>query len=476
MERPRRRTLLPQLDEVPVMREPRFKKVLTKWDTLALAFGATIGWGWVVMSGVWIETAGSLGAVLAFAAGGVMILLVGLTYAELTSALPECGGEHVFSKRALGYNWSFVCTWSLILGYLGVTAFEACALPGVFSYLVPNFFQGYLYAVDGYDVYLTYLLVGSGSAAVITLVNYVGVKPSAVLQAAMALMVALVGVLLLVSSGFSGQLENARPLFADGVGGFLAVAVMTPFSLMGFDVVPQAAEELNIPPRKIGKIILLSVVLGVVFYAMVILAVSVMLSHGEIQASELVTADALNKALGGARIGSVLLVAGGAAGIISSWNAFVLGGSRCIFVMADAGMLPAFFARIHPKHKTPANAVLLVGALSAAAPFLGKPLLTWVSNAGSFAIVIAYFIVALSFLVLRKKEPGLHRPFRVKRAGLAGGAALMMTFVMLVLYLPGLPSGMCGQEWWIVGLWALLGAALYWAGRRAARQPRERSD
>lgn len=451
------------------MREARFRKVLTKWDTLSLAFGATIGWGWVVMSGVWIETAGSLGAVLAFAAGGAMILFVSLTYAELTSALPECGGEHVFSKRALGYNWSFVCTWALILGYLGVTAFEACALPGVFSYLIPNFLQGYLYTVDGYDIHLTYLLVGSGSAVVITLINYVGVKPSAVLQTAMALMVALVGVLLLVSSGFAGQPENARPLFADGVSGFLAVAVMTPFSLMGFDVVPQAAEELNIPSRKIGKIILLSVVLGVVFYAMVIIAVSVMLSHGEIQASELVTADALDKALGGTRIGSILLVAGGAAGIISSWNAFVLGGSRCIFVMADSGMLPAFFAKIHPKYKTPSNAVLLVGVLSAAAPFLGKSLLTWVSNAGSFAIVIAYSIVTLSFLVLRRKEPELSRPFRVKRAGLVGGAALVMTLIMLLLYLPGFPSGMGREEWWIVGLWALLGAVLYWAGKHGSR-------
>ena len=75
----------------------RFVRVLARKDVLALAFGAMIGWGWVVMTGHWIITAGSLGAVLAFIVGGLAIVCVGLTYAELAAAMPEAGGEHVYS-------------------------------------------------------------------------------------------------------------------------------------------------------------------------------------------------------------------------------------------------------------------------------------------------------------------------------------------------------------------------------------------
>ena len=79
-----------------------FDKVFSAWDILVIAFGAMIGWGWVVSTGGWIEKGGVVGAALGFAIGGVMIFFVGLTYAELTAAMPQCGGEHVFSHRAMG--------------------------------------------------------------------------------------------------------------------------------------------------------------------------------------------------------------------------------------------------------------------------------------------------------------------------------------------------------------------------------------
>ena len=87
----------------------RFVRVLASKDVLALAFGAMIGWGWIVMTGNWIVSAGSLGAVSAFLIGGVAIVLVGLTYAELAAAMPQAGGEHVYSYRGLGHMASFVC-------------------------------------------------------------------------------------------------------------------------------------------------------------------------------------------------------------------------------------------------------------------------------------------------------------------------------------------------------------------------------
>ena len=79
-----------------------FRKVLNTGDVLVVAFGAMIGWGWVVSSGQWIRSGGVIGTVLGFVIGGIMIYFVGLTYAELTTAMPKCGGEQVFSFMAFG--------------------------------------------------------------------------------------------------------------------------------------------------------------------------------------------------------------------------------------------------------------------------------------------------------------------------------------------------------------------------------------
>ncbi|MDH3641425.1 MAG: amino acid permease, partial [Gammaproteobacteria bacterium] len=109
--------------------EPRFKRVLKSREVITLAFGAMIGWSWVLMTGHWVTTAGSLGTLIAFAGGGLAIALIGLTYSELASAIPRAGGEHVYTHRGLGPRWSFVCTWALLLAYVNVCLFESVALP-----------------------------------------------------------------------------------------------------------------------------------------------------------------------------------------------------------------------------------------------------------------------------------------------------------------------------------------------------------
>ena len=130
-----------------------FKKVLRTRDVLMIAFGAMIGWGWVVSSGQWIQAGGAIGTAIGFVIGGLMIYLVGLTYAELTTAMPKCGGEQNFSYAAFGAAGSYICTWTLILSYIGVVCFEACSFATIMQYVVPGFLQEYLYTLAGYDVY-----------------------------------------------------------------------------------------------------------------------------------------------------------------------------------------------------------------------------------------------------------------------------------------------------------------------------------
>lgn len=88
-----------------------------------------VGFGWVTLVGGWIESAGSLGATLAFVVGGVMMAIVSLVYAELVAAMPKAGGEHNYIIRAMGPRWSFIGSWAITGGYATVVAFEAVALP-----------------------------------------------------------------------------------------------------------------------------------------------------------------------------------------------------------------------------------------------------------------------------------------------------------------------------------------------------------
>lgn len=443
-----------------------FDRVLSRKNVFAIAFGAMIGWGWVVMAGQWIRQAGTLGAITAFIAGGIMVIFVGLTYAELTAAIPQCGGEQVFSLRALGPDWSFLCTWAIILGYIGVVAFEACALPTVLEYIAPDFLRGYMYTVEGFDIYATWVAVGVISSLIITYVNYIGIKPAAFLQGILTAVIIAIGLVLIAGSSVSGKLTYTEPLFNDCFGGILSVAVMTPFMFVGFDVIPQAAEEIAIPFKDIGKLIILSIGSAVVWYAVIILSVSVMMTAPEIDSSVLVTADAIKKAYGGSELMAKLLIIGGMAGIVSSWNSFFMGGSRAIYALAKARCLPEFLSVLHPRYKTPTNAIILIGAISCIAPFFGRAMMVWLTNAGGTGAVTAYLMVSISFLVLRRKEPELRRPYFVKNHRFVGGMAVILSSIMLLLYMPGMPSGLMIPEWTIIGIWSLLGVIFYVYAKR----------
>ncbi len=450
--------------------ETTFKRVLGRWDVLALAFGAMVGWGWVVLAGTQITQGGTLGAILAFAVGGFAIFLISLTYAELCAAMPKTGGEHVYSFRALGLGGSFICTWAVILGYVAVTAFEAVALPTVLEYIVPNYQIGHLWTVAGWDVTASWALTGSAGAVFMTWINYRGISFSAALQKIFVFALALVGIMLIIGSFFAGEVANTTPQFVDGFGGWMSVLVMTPFLLVGFDVIPQAAEEIDLPHKAIGKVLLLSVAMAVVWYILIIIAVSLMLDAPALEATELAPADALAAVVGGGWGGNLLVFAG-LCGILTSWNAFFIGGSRAVYAMAHSGMLPAFLAKMHPEYRTPTNAILLIGGLAALAPFLGRSALVWFVDAGGFGIVIAYVLVAVSFLVLRRTEPDMPRPYVVPQGERVGWAAVILGGALAVLYLPGMPSALVWPaEWLIVGIWSLAGLG-FWAWAQAQIGP-----
>ena len=270
-----------------------FAKTLARREVLTLSFGAMIGWSWVLLTGEWLMRAGSLGTTIAFVIGGIAVILISLTYAELAAAMPKAGGEHVYTHRALGYGASFVASWAIVMAYINVCVFESAALPTALAYVFPDLAQGYLWTIAGADVHITMIAVGVIAAIIMTGINFVGIRFAAFVQTLMTLLIMLVGLSFISGAALFEFSGTSAPLFTKGAVGILGVLVMVPALMVGFDVIPQSAEEIDLPPALIGKLLVFSVSLAAAWYIAISLAVGSSLNTDEIAKSGAATADAM---------------------------------------------------------------------------------------------------------------------------------------------------------------------------------------
>ena len=438
----------------------RFARVLRTPEVLTMTFGAMIGWSWVLMTGVWLTEAGTLGTLLAFSVGGLAICLIGLTYSELAAAMPRAGGEHIYTHRALGRNWSFVCTWALLFSYLNVCMFESVALPTAVEYLLPQIRMGTLWEVLGAEVDIGFALVGALGATIVTWANFIGIRTAAFMQSVVTGLILLAGAILISGAAFNGDAANAEPWLATPATGALAVLIMVPAMLVGFDVIPQSAEEIALPPNRIGHLLVISVFCAVAWYILITAAVGFAIPAAELGNVQMATADAATS-LWQSEWAGTLLVLGGIGGILTSWNAFVVGASRVMFALGESGFLPESFCRLHPKYRTPYVAICTIGLASIIAPLFGRTILVWLINTSSFAVTIAFLFVAISFLALRRNEPEMPRPFMVSHPNLVGYGAVAMSLGLLSAFLPWSDSALqWPDEWMTIVVWSVLGAGL----------------
>ena len=204
----------------------------------------------------------------------------------------------------------------------------------------------------------------------------------------------------------------------------------------------------------------ISIVVAVLFYMAIILSIGVLMSPDQISesisGSGLVSADAIKFAFNSSNLANVVLI-GGLCGVITSWNSFLLGGSRSMYSLANANMIPRKFAKIHDRYRTPVNTLLLIGFLTLLAPFLGRQALTWLVDVANMGCCVAYFIVAWAFLKLRKSEPDMERPFFVRHGKVVGILAVIMSGFMVVMYIiPNTGATLVPQEWAIIVAWVVL--------------------
>ncbi|MDR1246275.1 MAG: APC family permease [Clostridiales Family XIII bacterium] len=441
------------------IKRQELKRAMSNRDVLALAFGTMIGWGWIMLAGQWVALAGIAGAVLAFAIGAVLCIFVGLTYAELTPALPLAGGELVFSYRGLGYIPSWITGWMITFAYVGVAAWEGPAFVTAIDYVLPIPRVVYLWNIAGFDVYLSWVIVGAAGGVVLAILNYIGIKSAAIFQTFATVALGIGGLIFFFGSVANGHIQNMLPAFTTP-NGLVAVILMVPAMFVGFDVIPQAAEEMNIPLNKIAKILIFSICLAAAWYILMIISIALAAPTGVRDGASIPVADSFAYAMGSSAFGKLMIVAA-MCGILTSWNGFIVGATRVLFSMGRAKMLPAVFGKVHAKYESPTAAIVLVGVITCASPLMGKSALVWFVDASAFGTVVAYFMVALSFLFLRRKEPDLARPYKVKCGPLVGVLAVGVAGFFLYLYLPIGPAPLIAVEWALVLGWIALGVVFF---------------
>lgn len=437
----------------------KLKRVLSRADVLALSFGTMIGWGWIMLPGQWVQVAGLGGAVVSFLIGGVMFVLVGLTYAELTPALPIAGGEMAFTYRGLGHFWAWVGGWSITFAYIGVACWESIAISTAFDYLfnIPKI--GYLWTVAGYKVYLSWAAIGIVGAVILTALNIFGVKPAAIFQIMGSLGLVITGIVFVFGSTAFGSVENIGPLFT-GFGGIAAVLIITPSMYVGFDVISQSTEEMNIPLPDIAKVLMFSIFMAAAWYILIIISTALAAPYFIRNNALVPLADIASYAFQ-VPIFAKIMIMGGVCGILTCWNGYIVGASRIIFAMGNAKMLPRSFSKIDSKYQTPVTALTIVGFICCLSPLLGRNANIWFINSAAVGTVVNYLMVSISFIIIRKREPFLARPFEVKRWKLVGAGAVASSLFFLFLFTPlsGNPI-VWTNEWLLIIVWALIGIVL----------------
>jgi len=436
-----------------------------------------------------LVSAGPLGAAIGFVIGAAVMIPIGLCYAELTGALPYAGGEIVYAYTLFGLEWAYVAGVSLALIYVINCVFFAISVGWLLNALLPGIEGSALYTVLGATVHSGDIVVGVAGSLILLVAHWRGAKDAARLQD-LATYLLLAATCIFVAIGIGrGSAVNLQPLIAPsgwawGYGGILSVLAVTPYFFGGFNTIPQAVAELEDERdrRRIASLLAGCILTSLVFYCLVLLAVSMVLSRDQLLKFELPVAEAFRAAFHSELITGIVLV-GGLLGLVAVWNALFFAATRVLYALGRARLLPPALGDSGPGGRAPTTAISVVTALSVAGLFLGKGALLPVVNVTSTLFALMYVIVSLGVLRRRRQggaEPavGAKLPAAASAAGycVPGGRLLVWAAVLFAIYLLVLSllqqwmdaAGRLPVEWLLMVGFGVL-AWLLWRALRTAR-------
>ncbi|HTM79484.1 amino acid permease [Asticcacaulis sp.] len=449
------------------------KRTLGPINLMSLGVGAIIGAGIFVLTGQVASANAGPAIMLSFIVAGIACALAGLCYAELASTMPVSGSAYTYAYGTLGESAAWVMGWLLVLEY-GIAASTVAvgwsgyvvSLLGDFGVHFPSIIGGdaahpavqwatpLVQAVTNdaghttMSMTGTFNLIAAVGIGLVTCLLVLGVSESANVNNAIVVLKIIV-LLTFIAVGISYiNPANWHPFIPKatgnpgefGVGGIFRGAAIIFFAYVGFEAVSTAAAEAKNPKRDVPIGILGALVICTIIYMAVAAVMTGVVPYLELASPAPIAVAIDHMALTWANFPwpyvasgqmnaiSLLIKVGAVAGLSSVMLVLCFGQTRIFYTMARDGLLPAVFAKIHRKFRTPWLGTILLGIMIAiAASFLPISLL---GDLVSLGTAVAFSIVCLSVIYLRVKHPEMERPFKVP-----GGIVTAVLGILACLFL-----------------------------------------
>ena len=382
---------------------------LNEWHLWGLAVGLVISGEYFGWSYGW-DKAGTLGFLVTTIFIAVMYTTFIFSFTELSTAIPHAGGPFAYARRAFGPKMAFVAGFATLIGFVFAPPAIAMAIGAYLNVQFPEV-NPKTFAISAYAIFVALNIIGVRIAATFELL----VTVLAIFELLVFMGVVSPGFSFanFVANGWAGQTE-----FSTGaIAGIFAAIPFAIWFFLAIEGVAMAAEEAKDPRRTIPR----AYIAGIL--TLVVLAIGVMIFAGGV--GDWRTLSNINDPLPQAMKVIVgensnwlhMLVWIGLFGLVASFHGIILGYSRQIFALSRAGFMPAYFAVVNEKFKTPHRA-LIAGAFVGIAAILSDDLqfngMTLTANLITMAVfgaIVMYIVSMLSLFALRIKEPNLERPF-----------------------------------------------------------------
>jgi amino acid transporter len=466
----------------------------------AIAFGCVIGWGSFINPGKkFLPNSGVAGTTIAMILGALVMIIIAFSYAYMVPKYPNAGGEFSFAKNTFGKHMAFLCGWFLVVAYLTNVPMNSTAIGLIVDGLdgsadILKF--GFHYNIAGFDIYMGEMLLSMAVLIFFGWLNMIGVRKAGIVQTILSSLLVTCVFVLFLSAVFSAKAKgvNMQPIWGfdkaaakaagavtanisqyahTGTAGVLSAILATfaiaPWAYVGFDAIPQAAEEFNFSFKKVSFIMMIAIVFGCFVYVSNNAVAAAALENWpeRVMAGDWVLLIAAEELLG--NFGKVLIGLGVSCAVLSGIMGFYLASSRLMYSMSREGYLPEWFGKVNEKYGTPRNAILFCILVSLSGPILGREALGWFVDMSAIGASIGYFFTCASTLKTEKRD-GDGSAFL--RAMAITGIGFSLAFMILQLIpIPGLSGVHFGKESYIMlVVWVLLGLIFYLKQRKEFRE------
>jgi basic amino acid/polyamine antiporter, APA family len=406
--------------------QPGLVRGLGPWAAAAIVVGTMIGTGIFLKPSEMAAEGRSVSVVFAAWVVGALLSLFGaISYAELGASIPEAGGEYAYLRRGFGPVWGFLFGWMhSIVGRPASAAAIAAGLLRFCGFLAPSITAPlyvfhlhlpFLARQDSQFIFTWAQPLAVAALCVVTFVNYLGVRLGGGFQVVLTFL-KVAAVLAIIAFGFAfahGRASNFQPLWPASpgwatFGGFLAALAACLWAYDGWEDLNLVGSEVRDPARNIPR----ALVGGVLFVAAVFILFNAVcfyvLPFGAVASSQHVASDAVESFAGhGAALWITLAMVISALGTL---NSSILSGARVDYAMARDGIFFRVAAAVHPKFRTPGNALIFQCALASVMALSGT--FEDLTSLFIFATWIFYALAVLALFRLRRTEPHLPRPYR----------------------------------------------------------------